>query len=1058
MIYPLDPIHHDISIGPHPTSTITDAFDMEKAMDLAMKDALSKQGKEEEGSGGLIGGPAARLTELNWYGLLIFGLCLWFVPLFVVTESFFAHRQYHPGDTTSDTTNAGPEMWGVFVGAAGLSILLWLVFKVKVASDLLGTEFSSGRFERVAIYFLFSIYFLLNAAELITAYLGIAGPCMLYMTFFLMSFSKLPLNTRLMFTYSMLLFYIVSAIPSLLWLDTVSNTRYNAKRRMLHGTAYLVVSFLAAVPMKLQAKLKAREQKLSQQVKALTDAQATKNELSQKLLLNVLPEEIIPRFIALGHQEIQTIKQNHLKHQAVVRAKSQRGSKKEQKEQEMTKLGKQPGDDDDDDFRQSVKWTNPSSKNLIKNAKSSKNLVDNAAVTRPLGSLSRHNSSGRDMIAAMKRQSSVSYIPTTVVEEDDDDDDGDVMAKAARKSKKMSRGSIFSKSRKSTLKQEQQRLKRVSTSSAIVRKIGPQRTNSGRVLGRLGQEGEGQVRAPTKVIADTYHECTILFAYTYGLTELCKDLTTIDAVNVLNEVVCRCDNVATACHIVKIKTIGTCYMAACGLPSPNPYHAINMVEAALGIVQEIKKFSEHIRAGDTDDDDSGHKLSYKIGLSSGPVVGGIIGSDKFCYDVWGDTVNTASRMYSHASKGTIQVTEPTYKLLREHYDFNNKQAEAWDAANDPSVKHTNIASTHKGTGGNNNDGVRNEKGEVNVKGKGWMRTWDCLGRKVGVTVKPQPADRLNGWGATSIREVVRKVSQGDGKSIQRIIRASPTSASQKNLLNEQEAKEAKEVGSPGRARSHGNSVPTMNDNPGTVNGASPGTLAGSPRVSFANGGDQIAAADGEGDDKNARTRSASSAPLMQGGGKKKGRRWSKAPKTPSKKPEAAGANVRKHSAAAAYLDKRQLEKKQPKLTLRQQAEQRERERDGYEETEADKEDRLVEAIFHRPILASWIHLRKSLPTVFPKNGGSMTVVEMKAREMEKEFAKARHEDKESYNQVYNIYKYNALHSRFLRLYALTARTHCTYSLHVLTALSLRPLIPHSRTLAFSRLFGWASWW
>jgi hypothetical protein len=624
-------------------STITDAFDMEAQMKLAIDKAL-KDRRGQNAEGDEIIGPAARLTELNWYGLLLVGLCLWFLPLFIVTQGLFANQQYHP-ESDKDTSNAGPEMWGVFVGAAVISILLWLVLKLKVSSDLLGTEFAGGRFERVALYFLFSVYFLLNAAELVTAYLGIAGPCMLYMTFFLMSFSKLPLNRRLIFAYAMLLFYIITTVPSLLWLDTVSNTRYNAKRRMLHGTAYLVVSFLAAVPMKLQEKLKAREMKLTLHTKALTDAQATKNELSQKLLLNVLPEEIIPRFIALGHQTIQTIKQSyHDEQQSKGKAEKHRNSKSRQsspaKEQEMAQMGGEAGKDGDDTSRETLKWNSGSSGRRIEQMAERDEGAAEANAT-PLG-LTRHNSSGRDMIAAMKRQSSLSFIPTVVEEGDGDDgsdSDGDVMSKAASKAKRASRASIWTKGRQSTVSNSHggddvksrttsratsratrrtmsgasangRGMKRVSTSSAIVRKIGPQRTNSGRLLGNM-IAAAGQVRAPTKVIADTYHECTILFAYTYGLTELCKDLTTIDAVNVLNEVVCRCDNVAERCHIVKIKTIGTCYMAACGLPSPNPYHAINMVEAAIGIVQEIKKFSEHIRAGDGDDDGS-HTLSYKV--------------------------------------------------------------------------------------------------------------------------------------------------------------------------------------------------------------------------------------------------------------------------------------------------------------------------------------------------------------------------------------------------------------------------------------------------------------
>ena len=122
------------------------------------------------------------------------------------------------------------------------------------------------------------------------------------------------------------------------------------------------------------------------------------------------------------------------------------------------------------------------------------------------------------------------------------------------------------------------------------------------------------------------------------------------------------DRLADAEGVEKIKTIGDAYMVAGGLPQPRPDHAEAIAEMALGIREEVAR-----RA-----DPSGQPLQVRIGIDIGPVEAGVIGTAKFSYDLWGDTVNTASRMESHGVAGCIQVTARTYQRLRDGYQFQRR--------------------------------------------------------------------------------------------------------------------------------------------------------------------------------------------------------------------------------------------------------------------------------------------------------------------------------------------------------------------------------------------------
>ncbi len=179
-----------------------------------------------------------------------------------------------------------------------------------------------------------------------------------------------------------------------------------------------------------------------------------------------------------------------------------------------------------------------------------------------------------------------------------------------------------------------------------------------------------------KSIADGFAEVTVLFGDVVGFTAFSSHTPAVELVSLLNDLFSRFDAASQRHGIEKIKTIGDCYMAVCGLPTARPDHAHVMTEMALDMLRVLAEFNR----------DRGTNLQLRIGLNSGPVVAGVIGSIKFIYDLWGDTVNLASRMESTGVPGAIQVSESVYQKLRGKYPFE-------------------------------------ERGPIEVKGKGKLSTW-----------------------------------------------------------------------------------------------------------------------------------------------------------------------------------------------------------------------------------------------------------------------------------------------------------------------------------------------
>ncbi|MBF2065072.1 MAG: PAS domain S-box protein [Calothrix sp. C42_A2020_038] len=183
-------------------------------------------------------------------------------------------------------------------------------------------------------------------------------------------------------------------------------------------------------------------------------------------------------------------------------------------------------------------------------------------------------------------------------------------------------------------------------------------------------------------IAENFTDVSVMFADIVGFTELSSKLSAIQLVNLLNQIFSAFDRLSELYGLEKIKTIGDAYMVVGGLPKRRLDHAQAIACMALDMQKTIKIFNS----------DNKHNFNIRIGIHSGSVVAGVIGIKKFAYDLWGDTVNIASRMESHGLAGKIQVSQNTYNLLSSKFIFE-------------------------------------ERGEIEVKGKGQMRTYLLIGKK-----------------------------------------------------------------------------------------------------------------------------------------------------------------------------------------------------------------------------------------------------------------------------------------------------------------------------------------
>jgi adenylate cyclase len=196
--------------------------------------------------------------------------------------------------------------------------------------------------------------------------------------------------------------------------------------------------------------------------------------------------------------------------------------------------------------------------------------------------------------------------------------------------------------------------------SAFLRRLQAEQDTSERLLlNILPKPIAERLKHGEKVIGDSFPEATVLFSDFVGFTQLATRIPPKELVATLNEVFSAFDHLCERHGLEKIKMIGDAYMVVGGVPTPRDDHAEAVAELALAMQCEVTRFAAV----------EGQPLRMRIGFNTGPVIAGVIGTKKFAYDLWGDTVNVANRMESHAPPGGILVTASTYARLRHSYSF-----------------------------------------------------------------------------------------------------------------------------------------------------------------------------------------------------------------------------------------------------------------------------------------------------------------------------------------------------------------------------------------------------
>jgi len=192
-----------------------------------------------------------------------------------------------------------------------------------------------------------------------------------------------------------------------------------------------------------------------------------------------------------------------------------------------------------------------------------------------------------------------------------------------------------------------------------------------------------RLKDPTRgTIADRYDDASILFADIAGFTERVAEIPPADLVGFLDRLFTTFDRLVDQHGLEKIKTTGDSYMVVSGVPRPRADH----VEALAALALDMSRTVADLR------DPNGRLIPLRMGIAAGPVVAGVVGARRFFYDVWGDAVNVAARMESTDPEGCIQVPQNVYERLKDRF-------------------------------------VLEDRGDIDVKGKGIMHTWYLIGRK-----------------------------------------------------------------------------------------------------------------------------------------------------------------------------------------------------------------------------------------------------------------------------------------------------------------------------------------
>jgi class 3 adenylate cyclase len=186
------------------------------------------------------------------------------------------------------------------------------------------------------------------------------------------------------------------------------------------------------------------------------------------------------------------------------------------------------------------------------------------------------------------------------------------------------------------------------------------------LLNILPKEISEELKDKGKATARRHEQVTVLFTDMKGFTQAAEKMTPEELVNELDECFIQFDEIVGRYGIEKIKTIGDSYMCAAGVPTSDPFHAQKCVLAALEIRDLMDRWRKAREAqGKT-------PWVLRIGLHSGPVVAGVVGKRKFAYDIWGDTVNTASRLESSGAPGEVNISGTTFALVKEYFDCESR--------------------------------------------------------------------------------------------------------------------------------------------------------------------------------------------------------------------------------------------------------------------------------------------------------------------------------------------------------------------------------------------------
>ena len=238
-------------------------------------------------------------------------------------------------------------------------------------------------------------------------------------------------------------------------------------------------------------------------------------------------------------------------------------------------------------------------------------------------------------------------------------------------------------------------LKDKQTLSVLLQRISEDLTAAREEIEQLHQESErlllnilpapiaSRLKSGEEVIADSYQDVTVLFADIVGFTPLSSQVTPQQLVHMLDDIFSLFDALAEQNGLEKIKTVGDSYMVVGGLLAARPDHPEAVARMALQMLEALAQFN-HVNQ---------QQLNMRIGINTGPVVAGVIGRKKFSYDLWGDTVNIASRMESHGVAGCIHMTAATCDRLHGTFTFA-------------------------------------ERGSIEVKGKGLMTTYFLTGKQI----------------------------------------------------------------------------------------------------------------------------------------------------------------------------------------------------------------------------------------------------------------------------------------------------------------------------------------